>query len=46
MKIRTIEELNNIKCINCGGNGFRVVDKRNNKTICIICGDALQEKAE
>ena len=41
MKIRTIEELNNMKCINCGRNGFRVVDKRNNKTVCITCGDVL-----
>jgi len=41
MKIRTLEELDNMKCNNCGHKGFRVINKRNNKTICITCGDVL-----
>ena len=35
------KELDNKKCDRCGSKGFRVVDKRNNKTICITCGFVL-----
>lgn len=45
-KILSKEELDNKECKNCGRKGFRIVDKRNNKTICITCGFALQKENE
>lgn len=36
-----IEILNNLKCEKCGRIGFRNIDRRNNKTICITCGFVL-----
>jgi len=35
--------LDNLKCKNCERNGFRNIDRRSNKIICITCGDALHE---
>ena len=35
------EELDNRICERCGYEGFRIIDKRNNKTVCITCGFVL-----
>lgn len=35
--------LDNLKCEECGGKGFRNIDRRNNKIICITCGFVLSE---
>ncbi len=35
--------LDNTKCDSCGHNGFRNVDRRTNKIICITCGSKLKD---
>ena len=38
--------LDDKKCLECGHRGFRIVDKRNNKTICITCGSPMSSSAQ